>query len=141
VDRCVNPAFVSALVGPWSGGADIDEVYEKYKDVGGYDDAAFFGIVQDVIGGDFQRWDPDSRSKARLALAYALTFETDRQLQRYFECELPPFDPPRGDYRAFWMLVWSALFGNEDWRLPGDQPDYALNDDVLELNTIRYAPV
>jgi hypothetical protein len=140
VDKQINPAFVSRLLGPWSGGADIDEIWEQYKHLGQFDDATFSSTVQDVLGGHFQRWDPDSQAKAKRALAYALTFASDRQLDRYFSRELPPFEPPRADYRAFWMTVWRALFGNDDWRLPGDESDYVIDDDILELNTIRYAP-
>lgn len=140
MDKRINAAFVSELLGPWSGGADIDEIEEQYRHLGRYDDAAFFSIVQNVLGKDFQRWDPHSQAKARRALAYALTFDSDRQLERYFASELPPFEPPRADYREFWTTVWRALFGDDEWHLPGAPSDYVIDDDVLELNTIQYKP-
>jgi len=135
----VNPHFVDSLLDPWGGGADDGGEIDRYAWVNPSDESSIRRvIVQDMLP-YVERWDDEGRAKTKLALQFTLTFAEDRFFERSFDSCLIPFNAPTPARRLF-ELAWEELFGDEDYRLPGSESDYKINDDLLEPNQIRVRP-
>ncbi len=134
----VNTRFVGALIRPWWGLRDDDEVAEQYDAYDPNDEAEMRALIGRDLVPAFRRWDADSQEEAKLALRFLLSFRRER-LGDIFYGVLPPLPPP-DDPAVFFEWLWQELFGDEDPRLPGDDRDYEIRDVVHAVNLIKLAP-
>jgi hypothetical protein len=126
--KTVNPQFIADLLGPLGGGADDDEETEKYLPVDPNDEAAMRAIIREELVPEYPRLRPEFQRQAKLALAWALSFNRPR-LRRSFNSMLLPFDHP-DDPALFFEWLWDELFPGEDYHL--SNPDEYLLDDDFE---------
>ncbi|MGH9149890.1 MAG: hypothetical protein ACRD0F_06060 [Acidimicrobiales bacterium] len=133
----VNPSFVDALLGPITGGADIDTRTERHRGLDPDDEAAVRAVIRNDLVPYYRRWDATSQVAGRLALAWCLSWRPER-LTDAFEGSLPPFNAP-AEPAQFFEWLWDELFPGEDHTI--GRAGVEERDNPAAANEIVLAPV
>ncbi|HID23056.1 MAG TPA: hypothetical protein EYP14_11735, partial [Planctomycetaceae bacterium] len=114
--KYVNRWFIDAPLDPFVGGADDDIRLERWGDIDPNDEELVREeLIRKVIKPYFERFDPASQEKVKLAMRYCLSDPTF-DFERVLAAGLVPFDIPR-DSRKFFLWIWEELFPAEDYHL------------------------
>ncbi|MCR8659459.1 hypothetical protein [Paenibacillus endoradicis] len=129
----INPHFLSQLLIPITGMADVDEEVEKYRELDIADKEQYRAIIRRIIPASFYSLTIENQEKVKLALNYYLsTSEID--FERVFHSCLPPFDHPT-NAKDFFVWIWEELFGDERFQI-SDKEQYFINPDIEEPYSI-----
>lgn len=145
-----NIAFVPRLFFVWAGGADDDELAERFRGFNANDEVATKAAIAHDVLPDYVLYSDRAKTKAKYALAYVLTVTDGRypelasaakrvwrqlDLRDMFPALLFPFDGP-ADLRNLLLWTWEVLFPGEDYLLQEPQTNF-VNNDTVEV-AMRY---
>lgn len=127
--KTVNAAFIEYLFVPLTGGADDDEITQKYYDVDSNDEIIMKAIIKSALKPEFEKNSLPFKEALKKTLSYYLT--TNKiDFGRVFDSNLLPFDSPTNP-KDFFIWIWEIFFGEEDYVMK-DAKDYVENNDLYE---------
>jgi len=116
----VNSAFFHYLTAALTGGADDDDLSQKYFDVDPNNPDIIKKIIADVFAPYFGNYSLTFKNKAKDCLGFYLsTGKID--FENEFNANLLPIDTPT-NCKLFYTWVWDAFFPNEGFE------HYSTND-------------
>lgn len=134
----VNPSFLSYMLSPLTGGADIDEEVTKYNNIIPNNEAEVKEIIEVVLKPFFESAPMEFRHEAKKSLSYYLT--TDKiDFERTFNSNLMPFDHPT-IAKQFFLWLWEVLFNDESYDIKNIETYIEINDINEPLRLISNMP-
>jgi hypothetical protein len=130
--QVVNPWFLTTLLDPLLGLADVDEVVEEYRSFDPNDEAAARTLIASSIVPYLRQFTDDSVARLKLTVRYYLSSPGFERWGTLFDSVMPPFDHPR-EPRDFFLWIWDEWFPGEDYRL-GDLSQFEIVSDLNQCN-------
>lgn len=119
--RKVNGALIGSVLTPWAGREDQWD--EPRYELARRDEPSMRNLIRAELIPRLSRWDKDSRTDLKVALALALHSETWRWI--HLESALTPLLDASFGERHFWLWVWDELY-HEDLPAAEDLVDFEL---------------
>jgi len=108
--------MITAAIAPMTGWADVDEYYEKFKDVNPDDVNEVKQIINEYFLPYFKKhYTLEGVIKIKEVLGYFLSTDDSVDWQREFDGSLMPFDSPKNP-KLFFVWLWEELFPDEDYQ-------------------------
>lgn len=111
----INKLLICAVLAPLGG--DIDEYYEKFRNINPNDENEVKPIIKEYLLPYFnQYFSPEGRQKIKEALGYFLSTDDSVDWQGEYNGHLMPFDSHK-NAKLFFVWIWEELFPDEDFKL------------------------
>jgi len=75
----------------------------------------FQRLIEEEIKPSFERLSFRQQRRLKETFRYALTQFDDKELIDAYDSRLLPLNRPDGDIRDFYVRIWRAMFGDEDF--------------------------
>ncbi len=130
----VNKHFFADIFNPFMGSADIDEEYQRFKDIDLENDYDVQNIIDNILKPYFTQQNELYKLNLKRSLSYHLT-TLSFSLEEIIHSFLLPFELPNDKGLYFFSSVWYSYFGDEEYLIK-DTSDIIIVNNLNEFNRI-----